>query len=80
MSVSVGDNKVDSLNGGVCMFLKRLNVNYWIIKKHSVLSSLFCNLELWLFQEGKEFKEADVYQMNPPKYNKVEDERSLCVV
>uniref|UniRef100_A0AAZ3QPH1 Myosin motor domain-containing protein n=1 Tax=Oncorhynchus tshawytscha TaxID=74940 RepID=A0AAZ3QPH1_ONCTS len=24
-------------------------------------------------EEGKEFKEADVYQMNPPKYNKIED-------
>uniref|UniRef100_A0A674A1A6 Myosin heavy chain, fast skeletal muscle-like n=1 Tax=Salmo trutta TaxID=8032 RepID=A0A674A1A6_SALTR len=23
--------------------------------------------------EGKEFKEADVYQMNPPKYDKIED-------
>ncbi|CAB1326814.1 unnamed protein product [Coregonus sp. 'balchen'] len=24
-------------------------------------------------QEGKEFKEADIYQMNPPKYDKIED-------
>eukprot|EP00063_Salmo_salar_P067014 XP_014041849.1 PREDICTED: myosin-13-like [Salmo salar] len=24
-------------------------------------------------EEGKEFKEADVYQMNPPKYDKIED-------
>lgn len=32
-----------------------------------------CNLGFWLFQEGKEFKDADIYEMNPPKYDKIED-------